>query len=325
MASRPGQKSVLVTGAAGFIGSHVGEALARRGDRVVGLDNFDAYYDPACKRRNVAEVKASLPPDAAYELVEGDIRDGALVSELFTRHRFDTVVHLAALAGVRASIGQAARYYDVNVNGTITLLDAAVAHPGTSFVFASTSSVYGNSEQSPFTEDLPCDRPLAPYPASKRTCELLGYSYHNLHGLPFTGLRFFTVYGPRNRPDMMAHMLLDNVVSGRQVTLYEGGELKRDWTYVSDIAQGVVAAVDRRLGYELINLGRGEPVLLREFVRVVEELTGKRAQLAHAKMPAADVRETFAGIEKARRLLGYAPQTQVREGMARVWEWHQKL
>jgi UDP-glucuronate 4-epimerase len=318
-------KAVLVTGAAGFIGSHVSEMLARRGDRVVGLDNFDAYYDPACKRRNVAEVQASLPAGATFEIVEGDICERELVAGLFARHRFDAVVHLAALAGVRASIGHAARYFEVNVNGTISLLDAAVAHPGTSFVFASTSSVYGNSEQSPFTEDQPCDRPLAPYPASKRAGELLGYSYHNLHGLQFTGLRFFTVYGPRNRPDMMAHMLLDNVVSGRQVTLYEGGELKRDWTYVADIAQGVVAAVDRPLGYELINLGRGEPVLLREFVGVVEALTGKRAQLSHAKMPAADVRETFADIEKARRLLGYAPQTQVRDGMARVWEWYQKL
>ena len=234
-------------------------------------------------------------------------------------------MHLAALAGVRASIGHAARYFQVNVDGTISLLDAAIAHPGTSFVFASTSSVYGNSEQSPFTEDQPCDRPLAPYPASKRTVELLGYSYHNLHGLPFTALRFFTVYGPRNRPDMMAHMLFDNVAHGREVTLYEGGELKRDWTYVADIAQGVVAAVDRPLGYELVNLGRGEPVLLRDFVRVVEELTGKQAQLAQAKMPAADVRETFADIGKARRLLGYEPQTQVRDGMARVWDWHRNL
>jgi UDP-glucuronate 4-epimerase len=316
-------KTILVTGAAGFIGSHAAEALARRGDRVVGLDNFDDYYDRTLKRRNVAEVKSALPPEARLEIVEGDVRDRNLVAQLFARHSFDAVVHLAALAGVRASIGHATRYFDVNVSGTISLLDACVGLRVPQFVFASTSSVYGNSERLPFVEDDRCDSPLAPYPASKRSAELLGYTYQNLSGLHFTGLRFFTVYGPRNRPDMMAHMLLDNIVHGRQVTLFEGGQMKRDWTFVEDIVQGVVAAVDRPLGYELINLGRGEPIWLREFVEVVQELTGKKAVLQSAAMPAADMKQTFASIEKARRLLGYAPKTSVREGVARLWEWYQ--
>jgi len=314
--------TILVTGAAGFIGSNTVDALVARGDRVVGLDNFDAYYDPALKRQNVAAIRAHLPTPDAFELVEGDIRDRKLVMDLFARERIDAVVHLAALAGVRTSIGEAVRYFDVNVNGTIHLLDACVQHGLPNFVFASTSSVYGNTSRLPFAEDDPCDRPLAPYPASKRSCELLGYSHHNLHGLHFTGLRFFTVYGPRNRPDMMAHMLLESVAQGRPVPLFDGGQLKRDWTYVTDIAQGILAAIDRPLGYELINLGRGEPVLLADFVKVVEALAGKNAVLKHEPMPAADVKQTFANIDKARQLLGYAPQTSVREGVAQLWAWY---
>jgi UDP-glucuronate 4-epimerase len=315
-------KTILVTGAAGFIGSHTVEALARRGDHVVGLDNFDDYYDPALKRRNIAEVRSALPPTATLDVIEGDVRDRELVAKLFSRHAFDAVVHLAALAGVRASIGQATRYFDVNVSGTISLLDACVEQRVPQFVFASTSSVYGNSERLPFVEDDRCDRPLAPYPASKRSVELLGYSYQNLSGINFTGLRFFTVYGPRNRPDMMAHMLLDNVAHGREVTLFEGGQMKRDWTFVQDIVQGIVAAVDRPLGYELINLGRGEPIWLSEFVQVVEKLTGKNAVLKNAAMPAADMKQTFASIEKAQRLLGYAPKTSVAEGVRQLLEWY---
>jgi UDP-glucuronate 4-epimerase len=323
-------KTILVTGAAGFIGSHVAETLAKRGDRVVGLDNFDAYYEPSLKRRNVDEVKSALPRSASFDLVEGDIRDGVLVGQLFEREPFDTVVHLAALAGVRASIGHATKYLDVNLNGTVALLDACVARDTAAagrapqFVFASTSSVYGNTDKLPFVEDDSCDRPLAPYPASKRSAELLGFSYHNLHGVGFTGLRFFTVYGPRNRPDMMASMLLESVVHGREVTLYEGGQLKRDWTFVEDIVQGIVAAVDRPLGYELVNLGRGEPIWVSEFVQVVQELTGRKAVLQDGAMPAADVKQTFASIEKARRLLGYAPKTSVREGVARLWDWYRR-
>ncbi len=318
-------KRVLVTGAAGFIGSHVIEALARRGDRVVGLDAFDDYYAQELKRRNVAELRAALSSPEAFELVEGDVRDRALLQRLFAQQGFDAVVHLAALPGVRASIGQAARYFEVNVGGTIALLDAAVERDVPHFVLASTSSAYGNSSRLPFVEDDPCDRPLAPYPASKRSAELLGHSYHNLHGLSFSALRFFTVYGPRNRPDMMAHKLLDSIAHGREVAVYEGGQLKRDWTYVGDIVQGVLAAVDKPLGYEIINLGRGEPILLADFVRTVEQLAGKPAVTRDAPMPLADVRQNAADIGKARRLLGYDPQTSVREGVEKLWAWYQAL
>ncbi|MBI3182082.1 MAG: SDR family NAD(P)-dependent oxidoreductase [Myxococcales bacterium] len=314
-------KRVLVTGAAGFIGSHTSQALALRGDEVIGLDNFDDYYEPSRKRANLAEVEAA--GGVRFELVEGDVRDRSLVARLFAERRFDAVVHLAAMAGVRASMERPHFYFEVNVGGTLSLLEAAREQRAGNFVFATTSSVYGNDSKLPFTETEAADRPLAPYPASKRAGELLGHSYHHLYGLSFTGLRFFTVYGPRNRPDMMAFKLLDSVCSGREIPLYNGGQMHRDWTFIEDIVAGVVAAVDRPLGYEIINLGRGEPVLLNDFVRCVEELTGRKAQLRDRPMNDADAAYTFAGIEKARRLLGYAPKTSVRQGVEALWDWYQ--
>jgi len=317
-------KTVLVTGAAGFIGSHVAAALLARGDTVVGLDNFNDYYSPARKRANLEEVRAGSPDPAALEFVEGDIRDRARLIGLFDDHAFDAIVHLAAMAGVRASVQNPHLYYDVNLIGTLNLLEASRAHQVDSLVFASTSSVYGDTRQIPFLETDPCDRPLAPYPASKRAAEMLGFSYHHLYGQNFTALRFFTVYGPRGRPDMMAYKVLDNIFTGREVPLYNDGQMYRDWTYVEDIVGGILAAVDRSVGYETINLGRGEPVLLADFVRLIEELAGKQAHLIPSPMPHADIPYTYADIDKARRLLGYDPQISVPEGVARFWAWYQQ-
>lgn len=325
-------KTILVTGAAGFIGSHVAQALLARGDTVVGLDNLNDYYDPSRKRANLNEVKRNTQHTTRFIFIKGDIRDRRLVARLFTEYRFDAVVHLAAMAGVRASVENPALYYDVNLNGTLVLLEAAVGRlaPGEQhprmpvFVFASTSSVYGATQQVPFTETDPCDRPLAPYPASKRAAELLGYTYHHLYGLNFTALRLFTVYGPRGRPDMMAYKVADNIFFGREVPLYNGGQMYRDWTYIDDIVKGIVAAVDRPLGYEVINLGRGEPVLLADFVRLIEELTGRKARLVPAPMPDADIPYTHADVSKARRLLDYSPTISVQEGVARFLEWYER-
>jgi UDP-glucuronate 4-epimerase len=255
-------------------------------------------------------------------LCEADVRDGETVQELCQRHRFDAIVHLAALAGVRASIRHSRRYFDVNVNGSVCLLEAAKDLGVSSFVFASTSSVYGDSEVWPFAETQACDRPLSPYAASKRAVELLGAAYAHLHQLNFVALRFFTVYGPRNRPDMMAYKLLESIVHGRRVPLYDRGNLRRDWTYVKDIARGVVAAVDCQLGYQVINLGRGDAVLLKDFVSTLEQLAGGRANLCDEPAPAADMPHTHARIEKAQRLLGYAPQTDVRDGARALWHWY---
>jgi UDP-glucuronate 4-epimerase len=326
----PMSKRILVTGAAGFIGSHVVQELLRRGDYVVGVDNFDPYYDSARKRANLAEVHRSLEDRSRFRFHEADIRDRDRLHELF-RVPFDGIIHLAALAGVRASVERPESYYDVNVMGTLHLLEAAIgrltgARPDKLpvFVFASTSSAYGITQQIPFVETDPCNGPLAPYAASKRAGELLGHSYHHNFGVPFTVLRFFTVYGPRNRPDMMAFKVLDNLFTGRSVPLFNGGEMWRDWTYVGDTARGVVAAVDRPLGYEVINLGRGEPVLLADFVKCIETLAGRKADLSPAPAPDTDMLSTHADISKARRLLDYQPTTAVPEGVRQLWLWYQE-
>ena len=329
-------KTILVTGAAGFIGSHTAQLLASRGDKVIGLDNLNDCYNPARKRANLEEVRQVLTKSGqanALDFVEGDIRDKKLVAKIFSTYSFDAIVHLAAMAGVRVSIENPHVYYDVNIMGTLNLLDAAVGRttrevkPDSlpTFVFASTSSVYGNTKQIPFVEHDVSDRPLAPYAASKRGGELIGYSYHHLYGLAFTALRFFTVYGPRGRPDMMAYKVLDNIFTGREVPFYNSGQMHRDWTFVTDIVQGIIGAVDRPLGYEIINLGRGQPVLLSDFVKIIEQLAGNPANLVPAPMVEADIAYTYADIKKAKDLLGYAPKFSVHEGVSQFWDWYKAV
>jgi UDP-glucuronate 4-epimerase len=317
--------SVLVTGAAGFIGSHAAVRLLQRGDRVIGLDNLNDYYPPERKRNNLREVAREAPSAGQFEFVEGDIRDRTLIATLFRQHEIHAVIHLAAMAGVRISVQDPWLYYDVNLTGTLNLLEAVRAQPQrATFVLASTSSVYGGTEALPFVETDSADRPLAPYAASKRAAELLGFTYHHLHRLDFTALRFFTVYGPRGRPDMMAYKVLDSAYGGEAVPYYNGGQMHRDWTFVDDIVSGIVAASDRRLGYELINLGRGEPVLLADFVDTLERLAGKKPRLVSQPMSDADVKYTYADIAKARRLLDYDPKVGVTEGTQRFFDWYVK-
>jgi UDP-glucuronate 4-epimerase len=314
----------LVTGGAGFIGSHVTEALLSRGDDVVVLDNFNDYYDPARKRSNLEEVRDVVADGGHLKVVEGDIRDVSVVASAIDQP-VEAVIHLAAMAGVRASIENPGLYYDVNVMGTLRLLEAAVAAERKPvFVFASTSSVYGATDRMPLKEDDPCHLPLVPYSASKRGAELMGHAFNNLYGLDFTAVRFFTVYGPRGRPDMMAYKVAESARGGPPVPLYNGGNMQRDWTYVSDITSGVIAAADRRLGYEVVNLGRGEPVVLADFVRLVEAEAGAQAELTDAPMPQGDVARTHADITKAGKLLDYRPEVSVAEGVKRFVEWHRK-
>ena len=315
--------TVLLTGAAGFIGSHTAVALAARGDRVIGLDNFNSYYAPERKRANIAEITADAV-GADFRLVEGDVRDKVLIERLFAEYRFDAVVHLAAMAGVRASADDPVTYYDVNLGGTLTLLEAARAYGQARFVFASTSSAYGATTRLPFREDDPADRPLAPYPASKRSAELLGHAYHHLYRTSFTALRFFTVYGPRGRPDMLTYRLVDAIRTGVPLNLYEGGRMTRDWTFVSDTVAGIVAAVDASVGYEIINLGRGEPALVSEFLAAFERMTGRKVPWVEAPKPEADVERTHADIDKARRLLGYRPSIGLDEGARRMVDWYER-
>lgn len=317
-------KKILLTGAAGFIGSNTASALLRRGDTVVGVDNLNDYYDPARKEANLEEIRASAPDPEKFIFHRADIRDEGAMNSLFAEHGFDAVIHLAALAGVRASIEDPKLYLDVNLGGTLSLLEAANRHGQPLFVFASTSSVYGQTKVIPFVETDPADRPLAPYPASKRAAELLGHSYFHLFGQNFTALRFFTVYGRRGRPDMMAYKVLDNIFQGAEVPLYNNGQMYRDWTYVDDIVDGVIAAADRPLGYEIINLGRGQPTLLADFVGLIEEMAGKRSSLANRPMPAADIEYTYADIDRAKELLGYAPKVTVEQGVQGFWDWYRE-
>ncbi len=310
---------ILVTGAAGFIGSHLAEKLAKRGDQVVGIDNFnDVVYPSSHKRRSVQRL-------AKYDnirIIESDIRDREGMFALFAAEKFDAVAHLAALAGVRNAVKYPALYVEVDLNGTQHLMDAALENKVGNFVFASTSSVYGNTQVIPFVESDSCDRPLQPYAAAKRGAEMLGHSYHHLFGMNFTVLRFFTVYGPYGRPDMMAYLLAESVTKGVQIPLYEGGQMYRDWTFINDTTDGVVLALDKPLGYEIINIGRGEPTLLADFVRMIEELAGSKANVVHKPKLAADFVRNQADITKARTLLGYDPQTSVPEGVRIFWEWY---
>ena len=311
---------ILVTGAAGFIGSHLTETLLKRGEDVVAIDNFNDYYDPARKRANVAAFK----DHPKLRLYEEDIRNAEAIAQIFVQHKPRAVAHLGAYGGVRYSIGRAKLYTDVNIVGTINLLEAARQTEAEIFVFASTSSVYGHTTQLPFIETDPCNRPLAPYPASKKAGEVLGYTYHNLHQMNFTAVRFFSVYGPRGRPDMMPFIVTDRIVKGEEIKLFDAGQMKRDRTYIDDIINGVIAALERPLGYEIINLGRGEPMLMADFVNIIEDLVGKEAILATPPAPASEPKITFANIDKASQLLDYQPQTSVVDGLARLWAWYQK-
>lgn len=315
------KKTILVTGAAGFIGSHLAEALLSRGDRVVGLDNLDGAYDPAAKQANLDAV-ARAAAAGRWEFVLGDIREATSVDRLFDQNAFDAVVHLAAMNGLAHSIEDPVRHYDVNVLGTLNLLNAAKQHLVGNFVFASCSSVYGETPRLPYAENDRCDQPLAPYPASKRAAELLGYSFHHLYSQNFTALRFFTVYGPRSRPDSLACRLAEGITRRKKVRLYCRGNMRRDWIYISDLVDGIAAAVDRPLGYEIVNLGRGEPVLVADFVERLELHAGARAHLIPAVLPDIDVPCAYADIGKARHLLDFHPAVSLEEGVGRFWEWY---
>ncbi|MEY2785176.1 MAG: dTDP-glucose 4,6-dehydratase [Planctomycetota bacterium] len=305
----------LITGGAGFIGSHVGEALLARGDSLTVLDNFNRFYDPAIKRSNCALLKGA-------QLIEGDIRDQGLVGELFASQRFDGVVHLAAMAGVRPSLLDPLLYEDVNVRGTLILLEAARRQPGLRFVFASSSSVYGANERVPFSETDDIHRPVSPYAATKRAGELHGYTYHHLYGIPFTGLRFFTVYGERQRPEMAIHKFVKAAFEGTPVPFYGDGSTRRDYTYIADIVDGVVRALDRCAGYELYNLGESQTISLAELVAAIELATGRKMLLDRQPMQPGDVLVTYADVSKARQKLGYEPRTPLAEGLRRFVAWY---
>ncbi len=312
--------NLLITGGAGFIGSHLVDRRIGRGDRVVVLDDFNDFYDPAAKRANVAAHRSH----PRFRLVEGDIRDRGLVSRLFEEEPFDAVLHLAARAGVRPSLAQPVLYEEVNCVGTLRLLEAAAAHGKPRFVFASSSSVYGINAKLPFSEDDPIERPISPYAATKRAAELHVYTAHHLHGLRAVCLRFFTVYGPRQRPEMAVSRFIRSIEEGRAIPFYGDGGSRRDYTYVDDIVEGVEAALTAPLDFEIVNLGGAHPVTLAELVAAVEEATGKRAILDRQPDQAGDVPATFASVEKAEKLLHFRARVPLKEGLRRSVEWYRQ-
>jgi UDP-glucuronate 4-epimerase len=315
-------EKVIVTGAAGFIGSHVVEALLARGDVVVGIDNFDSFYDPDLKRANLAEAMLHQ----SFELVEGDVRDAAAMRRVIDAFHPDAIVHLAARAGVRPSIQDPALYAAVNVLGTTVLLDAARAAKISRLVLASSSSVYGNDATPPFREDDPAIRPISPYAATKRGAELMCETYAVLcDWMRIISLRFFTVYGPRQRPDLAIHSFTRRILAGDPVPFFGDGTAERDYTYITDTVQGVLGAIDRtrsaRPGHEIFNLGESAVTSLSTLVTLIERATGKSARLERLPAQPGDVRRTLADITRAREHLGYAPSVQVSDGIPRFVAW----
>jgi len=309
---------LLITGGAGFIGSHLADRRLAKGDRVVVLDDFNEFYDPAVKRGNVAAHRGN----GAYRLVEGDIRDGALLQRLFEQESFDAVLHLAARAGVRPSLTQPVLYEEVNVIGTLRLLEAAIAWGKPRFLFASSSSVYGINSRLPFSEEDPITLPISPYAATKRAAELHVFTFHHLHGLEAVCLRFFTVYGPRQRPEMAIARFIRCLEEGRPIPFYGDGGSRRDYTYIEDIVDGVEAALSAPLSFEIINLGGAHPVTLADLVRALESATGKPAILDRQPDQPGDVPATYAAVEKAQRLLGFQARVPLEEGLKRSVEWY---
>lgn len=316
--------TTLVTGGAGFVGSRLAARLLHSGEHVVVLDNFNDYYDPGIKRANIRALHelSSVSSGRGLDVVEADIRDEAAMVRLFDDYPIRRVAHLAAMAGVRASADQGRLYADVNTSASVTLMDQARKHDVSVFVLASTSSVYGNTTRIPFVEDDVADRPLAPYPASKRAAEVFAYSYHQLYKLNVNVLRFFNVYGPHGRPDMMPMKTIEAILKGETITLFEKGSLQRDWTYIDDIVDGVVAALERPMGYQIMNLGFGSPIPLTDFIQIYEELIGKEAITRAVPRPLTEPIITYCDNTRARQLLGFDPKVEIAEGLSRTWQWY---
>lgn len=309
-------KHAIVTGAAGFIGSHVSESLLKQGWRVTGIDVFDAFYDPEIKRRNIEACLA----DDHFTLVEADIRDEHDMLQT-TEGGADVLVHLAARAGVRPSIEEPVLYHDVNVIGTCVLLRAAQRSGIRKFIFASSSSVYGNNRKVPFSESDNVDFPISPYAASKKAGELICHAYHHLFGIDITCLRFFTVYGPRQRPDLAIHKFARLIEDGRTVPMYGDGSMRRDFTYIDDIVAGVLSAIQRCEGYHIYNLGNSSPISVRELIEAIEKALGRKAKVEQLPLQPGDVEQTCADLTRAKAELGYEPKTDLDAGLAAFAAW----
>lgn len=321
-------KTILITGGAGFIGSHLSERLLKEGNRVLAIDNFNNYYDPVIKRNNVEEVNKTCIdnniPLENYKVFEGDIRDNEFLEKVFS-NRIDSIMHLAAMAGVRPSIQDPTLYYDVNITGTVNLLERCREKGIKQFVFASSSSVYGNNEKVPFAESDRVDNPISPYAATKKSGELLCHTYHHLFDMNIACLRFFTVYGPRQRPDLAINKFTSLILEDKEIPFYGDGTTSRDYTFVEDIVTGIVESIKyvntEDKVFEIFNIGGDKTVSLIEMVETIEEVLGKKAKLNRLPMQPGDVNRTCADITHSKEILGYNPQTTFKEGIDKFVDW----
>jgi UDP-glucuronate 4-epimerase len=311
----------LVTGGAGFIGSHVCERLLRDSHRVWTLDDLNDFYDPQIKRRNLHELQSLGLP---FEFVHADLTDAAAVSDLFSAIRFDQVIHLAARAGVRPSLEHPALYQRVNVEGTVNILEAARQNGVKKITIASSSSVYGVNSKTPFSEDDPIFSAVSPYAASKLACEALGHAWHHVYGLDVAMLRFFTVYGPRQRPDLAIHKFTRLMDAGKPIPVFGDGSSARDHTFITDILDGILACTNREFGFEIFNLGESQVIRLDRLIELIESALGKKAVIDRQPMQPGDVPITFADISKAERLLGYHPRVKAEQGIPLFVDWFRK-
>jgi UDP-glucuronate 4-epimerase len=313
---------ILLTGGIGFIGFHTAKALLSRGDELVIVDNFNDYYDVKLKKAREKELKKLK--NKKLQIIKADISDFSEMKKIFSKNKFDKICHLAAQAGVRYSIENPFIYEESNILGTLVMLEMARHYEVKDFVYASSSSVYGNNKKTPFSEEDKTDYPVSLYAATKKSCEMIAHSYHSLYKINCTGLRFFTVYGPFGRPDMAYYKFSEKILEGKPIEVYAGGELKRDFTYVDDIVTGVIAAIDKPFSYEIINLGNNKPITVNKLIAELEKNLNKKADKKMIPPQAGDVNVTFADITKAKKLLGWKPTTTIEEGIKKFVEWYEE-
>ena len=308
---------VFVSGAAGFIGSNMVERLLKKNVKVIGLDNFDNFYNRSIKEDNIK----SAVSDDNYQFIEGDIRDKDLLNKIFQANQVKLVIHLAAKAGVRPSMKNPEEYYSVNVEGTLNILESMKANDIKKMIFASSSSVYGNNDKIPFSEMDNVDFPISPYAATKKAGELMCHTYHSLYDIDVFCLRFFTVYGRRQRPDLAIHKFTNLILNDKPIDLYGEGESSRDYTYIDDILDGIESAIDNLRGYQIINLGESSPITLKNMITVIEEALNKESIKNYLPMQPGDVSRTYADIAKAKELLNYYPKTLYKDGIKEFIKW----
>ena len=308
----------LITGGAGFIGSHVCEQLLREGHSVWAFDDLNAFYDPQFKRRNLRDLQALARP---FEFCHGDVTDRTALDEIFSSVRFDQVIHLAARAGVRGSLAEPALYQRVNVEGTVNVLEAARLNGVKKITIASSSSVYGLSSRTPFLESDPVGTTISPYAASKLACESLGHAWHHIYGMDVAMLRFFTVYGPRQRPDLAIYKFAKMILAGQAIPVFGDGMAARDFTFVTDTVAGVIACTKQEIGYEIFNLGESQVVTLNRMIELLETALGTKAIIERQPLQPGDIPFTYANIDKAREKLGYHPKVKIEQGIRLFADW----